>query len=140
MAKHAKWAVPGLVAAAALGLWWMHRRSSTVLEPGDSTMPPRTPRPGEAIPDIRYVAGGDSRLSLPAGREFRVVWTPNPNVIYSAQDTSATEVVRYGDGFVVFRQLIDLPPNGDPSQVFVIATDENDNVLSEHRITIFAPQ
>lgn len=135
-AKRGMWGVLGVAAAAVAGVF-IYRGIKNRLPEGAQPKPPAV-RPGETIPDIPYVAGGESFLTLPVGSEFRVVWDPTSSVHYQVQDTASTDAAAFGDGFVRFRQVVQLPSTG-VSQVFVIATDENDNVLSEHKVTVFGP-
>ncbi len=136
VSKRGMFGILGL-AAALVGGAYVYKRVKNRLPDGASVKPPAV-RPGETIDDIEYVAGGESFLTLHQGAEFRVVWTPSANVNYVVQDTYSTEIAQTGDGFVVFRQAAVLPSNG-VSQVFVIARDDNDNVLSEHKVTVFGP-
>jgi hypothetical protein len=134
MSKKRRNAILGTAAVAAVGLLLWRMRGST----RSSTMPPPPPRPGELVPDIAYQAGGESQLSLPVGTVFRVVWDPLSPWSYAVQDTDDVEAASVGDGFVQFRMARALPKGG-VSQVFVIASDENNNVLSEHKVTVFGP-
>lgn len=137
MSKRRRNTILGLGAAvvggAALFRYVMKKRPN--LGP---VMPPPPVRPGETIPDIAYEAGGETHLSLHRGAEFRVVWDPLSNAHFSAQESHNVEAVSVGDGVVRFRLTNDLP-RGGVDQVFVIATDDNDNVLGEHKVTVHAP-
>jgi hypothetical protein len=126
----------GFAAAAVAGVF-VYRKVKGRLPAGARVKPPAV-RPGETIDDIQYIAGGESFLTLPQGSEFRVVWDPMSPNSYVIQDTFSTEIVAQGDGWVRFRQSSHLPTDG-VSQVFVIEQDDNNNVLGEHKITVFGP-
>jgi hypothetical protein len=127
------WGILG-VAAAAVGGLFVYNKMKEARARGPVPAPPPV-RPGQVIPDIAYERGGESHLTLPVGSVFRVVWDPLSETNYAVQETSSTELVASGDGFARFRQSIALPV-GAVSQVFVIESDDSDNVLGEHKVTV----
>lgn len=131
------WGILG-AAAAALGGLFVYRKIKAAQLPAGAHVKPPPPAPGQTIPDIPYEAGGESYLTLPLGSTFRVVWDPLSSLHYQVQETDSTQIVDTGDGYVRFKQAVALPSNGI-SQVFVIATDDNDNVVSEHKVTVYGP-
>lgn len=128
--------VLGFAAAAIAGVF-VYRKVKNRLPDGARVKPPAV-LPGQTIDDIAYIAGGESYLTLPQGSEFRVVWDPMSPNDFVIQDTFSTEIIAQGDGWVRFRQVAHLPGTG-VSQVFVIEQDSSNNVLGEHKITVFGP-
>lgn len=81
---------------------------------------------------------GESIIQLPKGGEFIVRYDELSPWAHTWQATETTPMVGVKDGKLRFRLTKTLPP-GSPDQVYVQALDENDTVMGEHKITIFAP-
>lgn len=131
------WGIVGAAAAAVGGLLVYNKIKEARAGGGPRPAPPPV-RPGQVIPDIPYERGGESHLTLPVGSEFRVVWDPLSTTNFSVQETNSTELAAAGDGFAKFRQTLQLP-SGGVSQVFVLETDDADNILGEHKVTVYGP-
>jgi len=129
--------------AAYLGYKLLTRKRSTpspipVPTPTPGVVPPRPPPPDAPARQIEYESGGETQMTLPAGAEFVVTWDPSQPWGFVAEDTEFTQAIDAGEGLVRFHMAVQLPTGG-VDQVYVQAVDENDDVLGEHKFTIFGP-
>lgn len=127
-----------IAAIAGGGLWWMRKsRKKPAPVPGP-VVPPAPPRPGEGTPDIQFETDGETQLTLPAGEEFSVTWDPASPWRYVPQDTETIQALDPAADHIRFHVAVQMP-TGNMDQVYVQAVDEEDNVLGEHKITVFGP-
>lgn len=88
---------------------------------------------------IQFGSGdGESTLKLPKGAEFIVKYDQTSPWRHIAQPTETTILVKETEGKFRFRVTKQLTMD-QPDQVYVQAIDENDQLMGEHKITIFGP-
>lgn len=86
---------------------------------------------------IAFTADGETTMTLPIGGEFIVTYDATAPWVYSPQGTATTPVVEDTDGKIRFKLEGPLLPE-EPDQVYVVALDQNENVMGQHKVTVFA--
>lgn len=93
-------------------------------------------RKASGVKTISFVDGGETTLKLPEGAEFVVTYDTLLPWVWSVQDNETVHMVEQGNGKVRFRFAGPLAEN-QPSQVYVQALGENNELLGEHKVTVF---
>ena len=124
----ASWAIIGLIPLAMLAI------VVTVALKGKKRVsgPPVPP-----LPIVAFESEGDTELTLASGSEFDVVWDPLSAWKHVAQGAGVVHAIDAGTEFIRFRVATSPPEGGE--RVTVRALDVNNNLMAEHKITVFGP-